>query len=84
VFIDEIQEIDRFELALRSLFAEGRYDLYCTGSNVHCTPPKLRRISRFLPLRQYFGNPAEVPADLAIYLAIIRAAFFWRVTSALI
>jgi predicted AAA+ superfamily ATPase len=35
VFIDEIQEIDRFELALRSLFAEGRCDLYCTGSNAH-------------------------------------------------
>jgi predicted AAA+ superfamily ATPase len=35
VFIDEIQEIDHFELALRSLFAEGRCDLYCTGSNAH-------------------------------------------------
>ncbi|MDR0731413.1 MAG: ATP-binding protein [Treponema sp.] len=35
VFIDEIQEINRFELALRSLFAEGRCDLYCTGSNAH-------------------------------------------------
>jgi predicted AAA+ superfamily ATPase len=35
VFIDEIQEIKRFELALRSLFAEGRCDLYCTGSNAH-------------------------------------------------
>jgi predicted AAA+ superfamily ATPase len=35
VFIDEIQEIRGFELALRSLFAEGRCDLYCTGSNAH-------------------------------------------------
>ncbi|MBM3295319.1 MAG: ATP-binding protein [Candidatus Aminicenantes bacterium] len=33
VFIDEIQEIDRFEKALRSLVALGGYDLYCTGSN---------------------------------------------------
>lgn len=31
-FIDEIQEIDEFETALRQLFAEG-IDLYCTGSN---------------------------------------------------
>jgi predicted AAA+ superfamily ATPase len=35
VFIDEIQEISSFETALQSLFAEGRCDLYCTGSNAH-------------------------------------------------
>ncbi|MBU2649639.1 MAG: ATP-binding protein [Bacteroidetes bacterium] len=34
VFIDEIQEIEGFEIALRQLFAEG-YDLYCTGSNAN-------------------------------------------------
>jgi len=33
LFIDEIQDIDQFEKALRSLQAEGDYDLYCTGSN---------------------------------------------------
>ena len=33
VFIDEIQEIDGFEIALKSLYAEGRADLYITGSN---------------------------------------------------
>lgn len=32
VFIDEIQEVNEFEIALRQLFAEG-IDLYCTGSN---------------------------------------------------
>jgi len=32
VFIDEVQEIDNFEIALRQLFAEN-IDLYCTGSN---------------------------------------------------
>jgi len=32
IFIDEIQEIDNFELALRQLFAK-QYDIFCTGSN---------------------------------------------------
>jgi len=33
VFIDEVQEINQFEMVLRGLNAEGRYDVYCTGSN---------------------------------------------------
>jgi predicted AAA+ superfamily ATPase len=33
VLIDEIQDIYRFEKALRDLQAQGRYDIYCTGSN---------------------------------------------------
>lgn len=32
IFIDEIQEIENFELALRQIFAE-HHDIYCTGSN---------------------------------------------------
>jgi predicted AAA+ superfamily ATPase len=33
VFIDEIQEVVNFELALRSLLLHEDLDLYCTGSN---------------------------------------------------
>ena len=33
LFIDELQDIDGFETALRSLQAEGNVDIYGTGSN---------------------------------------------------
>ena len=33
LFIDEVQEIQEFEKALRSLLSTGKYDIYCTGSN---------------------------------------------------
>lgn len=33
LFIDEVQEIDGFERALRSFQNDGNYDIYCTGSN---------------------------------------------------
>ncbi|MBU4370061.1 ATP-binding protein [Patescibacteria group bacterium] len=35
IFIDEIQEIEHFEKALRDLNANGGYDIYCTGSNAN-------------------------------------------------
>lgn len=35
LFIDEVQEIDSFQLALRNLFAENKCDIFCTGSNAN-------------------------------------------------
>ena len=35
VFIDEIQDIEQFEKALRSIYSEPQYDIYCTGSNAN-------------------------------------------------
>jgi predicted AAA+ superfamily ATPase len=35
VFIDEIQDIENFEAALRSLLLHDDLDLYCTGSNAN-------------------------------------------------
>jgi hypothetical protein len=33
VFIDEVQEIEHFEKALRGMLTQGSFDIYCTGSN---------------------------------------------------
>ena len=33
LFIDEVQEIEQFEKALRSLLVTGNMDIWCTGSN---------------------------------------------------
>lgn len=33
LFIDEVQEIDEFEKALRSFQNQGNFDIYCTGNN---------------------------------------------------
>lgn len=35
LFIDEIQEIENFNLALRSLLLNEQLDIYCTGSNAN-------------------------------------------------
>jgi len=41
LFIDEIQEIDNFEIALRSLLLNPIYDIYCTGSNANMLSSEL-------------------------------------------
>jgi len=41
LFIDEIQEIDSFQDTLRSLLAEQKCDIYCTGSNANILSSEL-------------------------------------------
>ncbi len=55
VFIDEIQDISEFQKALRSLVAEGGYDIYCTGSNARLLSGELATLltGRYIEFRIY-------------------------------
>src|SRR5690554_5317529 len=55
VFIDEIQEIDHFEDALRSLLLDSSIDLYCTGSNAQLLSGEIagRLSGRFIEIQVY-------------------------------
>jgi predicted AAA+ superfamily ATPase len=55
IFIDEVQEIEEFEKALRSLQAKGGYDIYCTGSNAKLLSGELATYlsGRYIELKIY-------------------------------
>ena len=61
VFIDEIQEIGQFEKALRSLQAEGGFDIYCTGSNADLLSGELagRLSGRYIEIKVFGLSYAE-------------------------
>jgi predicted AAA+ superfamily ATPase len=64
IFIDEIQEIEQFEKAMRSLLLEPVYDLYCTGSNANMLSGEL---STFLS-----GRYIEIPVSSLSYNEFLR------------
>lgn len=55
VFIDEIQDISGFEKALRSLAAQEKFDLYCTGSNAFLLSGELATYlsGRYIEIKVY-------------------------------
>lgn len=55
VFIDEIQEIENFEDALRSLLLDSSIDLYCTGSNAELLSGDIagKLSGRFIEVKVY-------------------------------
>ena len=61
LMIDEIQLIPQFEKALRSLLAEGGYDIYCTGSNAHILSGELGTFlgGRYIEIPVYALNYPE-------------------------
>jgi predicted AAA+ superfamily ATPase len=61
VLIDEIQDIDGFERALRHFHAVGRFDVYCTGSNANLLAGELATFltGRYVEIRIYGLSYAE-------------------------
>lgn len=55
LFIDEIQDIKEFENVLRSLQAENKYDIFCTGSNAKLLSGELSTYlsGRYIEFRIY-------------------------------
>lgn len=55
LFIDELQDIENFENALRSLQAEGDIDIYCTGSNANLLSGELATYlsGRYIEIKVY-------------------------------
>jgi predicted AAA+ superfamily ATPase len=79
VFIDEIQDIENFETALRSLLLHDDLDLYCTGSNAKLLSGDIagylsgRAIEIVVYSLSYleflnFHNLADSPKALELYL----------------
>jgi predicted AAA+ superfamily ATPase len=79
LFIDEIQEIEGFERAVRSLAAGGGYDIYCTGSNAAMMSGELATLlsGRYVEIRVYsltypefllFHNLPDAPDAFLKYL----------------
>lgn len=64
VFIDEIQQVAEFEKTLRSLLAEGGFDIYCTGSNARLLSGEL---STFLG-----GRYIEIPVHPLSYPEFLK------------
>ena len=52
IFVDEIQEIEEFEKALRSLLLNRNLDIYCTGSNANLLSGELATLlsGRFIEI----------------------------------
>ena len=82
LFIDEVQEIDGFQLCLRSLLNENKCDIYCTGSNAKMLSGELathlggRYIEipvHSLSYREFleFNNLSESDGSLNHYLTLV-------------
>lgn len=61
VFIDEVQEIEQWEMAINSLLAEKKYDVFISGSNAHLFSSELSTLlsGRYVEFRMNTFNYIE-------------------------
>ena len=81
LFIDEVQEIENFHVALRSLLNEGLCDIYCTGSNAKILSGELATMlaGRYVEIHVHalsygeflaFNNVGDSDDALRMYLTL--------------
>jgi predicted AAA+ superfamily ATPase len=79
LFIDEIQDIESFEITLRDLATRANYDIYCTGSNANLLSSELATFlsGRYIEIKVFglsyseflvFYNLQDSVATFQIYL----------------
>lgn len=79
IFIDEIQEIEQFEKALRHFQTSGKWDIYCTGSNAALLSGELATLlsGRYIEIKMYglsynefliFHQQEDTPKSFQNYL----------------
>ncbi len=61
LFIDEIQDIESFEVTLRDLATRKNYDIYCTGSNANLLSGELATFlsGRYIEIKVFGLNYSE-------------------------
>ena len=81
LLIDEVQDIDNFQLAIRSLHAEGKCQIVVTGSNAHIFSSELSTLlgGRYIEIPVYslsyneflmFNNLENTDESLEKYLSV--------------
>jgi len=86
ILIDEIQEIQQWEKAVGSLFAENEYDIYITGSNAHLLSSEIATLlsGRYVEINLYtlsykefvqFRNTESTNAEDEFYLYLKYGGF---------
>lgn len=68
LFIDEIQEIDGWEKAVSSFLAEGKYDIYISGSNARMLSSDLATLitGRYVEFKMYPFTYAEFREKISL------------------